>query len=384
VPGSYARFAYRGLTTAEAGNHLNPLTPRDRRNTVEWRSRWPYPAAYLAITWSAIDTATFQRLEVDLEINGTRPWTLDPEGDPSAFDLPSTLCHEFGHWLRLGHTQHVASVMTAFIAPGDRRRQISVSDAFGASWIHPSYGRVAVADSVASGDSVTLVLAAFDREGRGRADLSPDHIRLRAVPLPGDIAGVVVLPTGGRTIALQNTQPGPLDPAMLVAPGAVTVEPDQATDADGATTATFGVLPIGTYRIEITVDGKLVRPTPVVHVVPSTLTLPGGAGAAAAAPVFALSAARPSLLRPGEHGVIRFSLPAAGDARLEAFDVRGRRVQVLLAGRLSAGAHEASFTPTDAGGRALAAGVYFVRLAMTDAATGRALAPLTTRAVVLP
>jgi len=385
VPGSYARFAYRGLTTAEAGNHESPLTPRDHQNTVQWRSRWPYPAAYLAITWSAIDTATFQRLEVDLEINGTRPWTLDPEGNPGAFDLPSTLCHEFGHWLRLGHTQHVASVMTAFIAPGDRRRQISVGDAFGASWIHPSYGTVAVPGYVDTATAVTVALTAFDRQGRGRAELSPDHIRLRAVLLPGALAGVADTgATGGATIALQNPRPGPLDPAMLVAPGAATIEPDHATDADGAATASFGVLPLGTYRIEMTVDGQLVRPAPVVHVVPSTLTLPGGAAPASAAPVFALSAARPSLLRPGEQGVIRFSLPAAGDARLEAFDVRGRRVQVLLAERLVAGAHEVSFTPTGTGGRALAAGVYFVRLAMTDAATGRALAPLTTRAVVLP
>src|SRR5689334_13822989 len=125
-----------------------------------------------------------------MEINGTRPWTLDPENNPGAFDLPSTLCHEFGHWLRLGHTQRVASVMTAFIGPGDRRRQISVADGFGASWIHPSYGVVTAPDSVARGAPVPLALGAFDREGRGRAGVPASRVLVRAVALPLPIAPV--------------------------------------------------------------------------------------------------------------------------------------------------------------------------------------------------
>jgi hypothetical protein len=65
------------------------------------------PARDPRLTWSAVDTVTFEREEVELEINGTRPWTLDPEDEPDKFDLVSTLTHEFGHWLRLGHTQRV-------------------------------------------------------------------------------------------------------------------------------------------------------------------------------------------------------------------------------------------------------------------------------------
>lgn len=385
VPGSYARFDYRGLTTAVGGNHNVPLTPRDHRNTVTWRNVWHYQPAFLAITWSAIDTTTLERLEVDMEVNGTRPWTLDPEDNPNSFDLPSTLCHEFGHWLRLGHTQRVASVMTAFIAPGDRRRQISVGDAFGASWIHPSYGVVAAPDSVASGAPVPLTLASFDREGAGRAGVPASRILVRAVALPLALAPV----RAGAAPVLQSARPGPLDP-QAVATQAITITPDQATDADGHTTATFASLPDGDWRIEMTVDNVFVRPSPVVHV--------GGAGPAAgrgaslgaggaAGMAYALAPVRPSFLRAGDVATIHFTLPAAADARLEAFDVRGRRVSVLLAARLAAGEHEAAFSARGGAGAAgarLAAGVYFVRLTATDAETGRALAPLVTRAVVLP
>ena len=101
---------------------------------------------------------------------------------------------------------------------------------------------------------------------------------------------------------------------------------------------------------------------------------------------YALAPVRPSFLRAGDVATIHFSLPAAADARLEAFDVRGRRVSVLLAARLAAGEHEAAFSARGGAGAAgarLAAGVYFVRLTATDAGRARSRAAVT-RAVVLP
>ena len=55
---------------------------------------------------------------------------------------------------------------------------------------------------------------------------------------------------------------------------------------------------------------------------------------------------------------VAFALPAAGDARLEVFDVLGRRVATLADGPLAAGAHRATFDPAG-----LPSGVYVVRLA---------------------
>ena len=59
---------------------------------------------------------------------------------------------------------------------------------------------------------------------------------------------------------------------------------------------------------------------------------------------------------------LSFDLPAAGRVRLEIFDARGRRVRVLVDEVLPAGRHAAVWDGTDAGGRALASGVYLCRM----------------------
>jgi len=60
--------------------------------------------------------------------------------------------------------------------------------------------------------------------------------------------------------------------------------------------------------------------------------------------------------------IVRFAVPAAGPARLAAYDASGRRVAVILDERLDAGEHEARWEARDATGVRLASGVYFVRL----------------------
>ena len=52
-----------------------------------------------------------------------------------------------------------------------------------------------------------------------------------------------------------------------------------------------------------------------------------------------------------------FTLPSAGRARLEAFDVQGRSVAVLADGVYEAGVHEAEWNDARLG-----AGVYFLKL----------------------
>jgi hypothetical protein len=62
---------------------------------------------------------------------------------------------------------------------------------------------------------------------------------------------------------------------------------------------------------------------------------------------------------------IRFVLPAAGTARVVIDDASGRLVRVLAFEGLSAGENETSWAGTDARGRRLPTGVYFVRLVTT-------------------
>jgi hypothetical protein len=74
-----------------------------------------------------------------------------------------------------------------------------------------------------------------------------------------------------------------------------------------------------------------------------------------------LSLARP-VPNPAEGvALLRFSLPAAGSARLDIVDVTGRRVWTRRES-LGPGAHEWRWDGRDAGGRAVRAGVYEVRL----------------------
>lgn len=78
--------------------------------------------------------------------------------------------------------------------------------------------------------------------------------------------------------------------------------------------------------------------------------------------VLSLSFAGPLMnpLRPGGQFAFRLAMP--GDARVELFDLNGRRVRVLGDRMLSAGAHRIAWDGTDSSGRPSPAGVYFARL----------------------
>jgi flagellar hook assembly protein FlgD len=64
----------------------------------------------------------------------------------------------------------------------------------------------------------------------------------------------------------------------------------------------------------------------------------------------------------GLTGVVSFSLPLPTDARVEIFDIAGRRVARLLDGPRSAGTHTVEWDLTDDSGRAVASGVYLWRI----------------------
>jgi flagellar hook assembly protein FlgD len=70
------------------------------------------------------------------------------------------------------------------------------------------------------------------------------------------------------------------------------------------------------------------------------------------------------------------TLPAAGAARVELFDVSGRRVQTLHSGPLPAGESVLAWDGRLAGGAAAPAGVYFAALT-ADAGRRVARVPVT-------
>jgi len=92
------------------------------------------------------------------------------------------------------------------------------------------------------------------------------------------------------------------------------------------------------------------------------------APAAAVAGVARVSAApNPA---PGA-AIIRYSVPAAGPVELRIYGPAGRPVATLLDRRVEAGAGEALWDGTDAAGRRVAAGVYFIRLRGDNFAASR-------------
>jgi hypothetical protein len=91
----------------------------------------------------------------------------------------------------------------------------------------------------------------------------------------------------------------------------------------------------------------------------------------AAAAVGAIAAAAPTVPlslgiapNPGGRGdyTVSFGLPAAGPAKLEMYDVTGRRVVTLIDEDRPAGAARLRWNGRSSSGRRLAAGVYFARL----------------------
>ncbi|MBM3287105.1 MAG: T9SS type A sorting domain-containing protein [Candidatus Eisenbacteria bacterium] len=85
---------------------------------------------------------------------------------------------------------------------------------------------------------------------------------------------------------------------------------------------------------------------------------------------FALHAAAPNPTRGSTS--IRYSLPRKGDVRLQVFDLAGRRVRVLHDGPAGGGTKVLVWDGTNEQGRAVASGVYFLRLTWRDrSASGR-------------
>jgi hypothetical protein len=95
--------------------------------------------------------------------------------------------------------------------------------------------------------------------------------------------------------------------------------------------------------------------------------------AAGSSTALQLRPAAPNPFRAGTE--LRFATPTAGPVTLEIFDVHGRRVAVPLAGEpLDAGAHAVRWDGRNRSGRAVAAGVYFLRLqAGSEARSGKIL-----------
>jgi len=91
----------------------------------------------------------------------------------------------------------------------------------------------------------------------------------------------------------------------------------------------------------------------------------------------ALASGRPNPF--GDECRLSFVLPRAGQARLEIFDVAGRRVATLVDGTLEAGRHEVTWQRVDRNGDRVTGGIYFARLESSGEARTTKLVALSER-----
>ena len=76
--------------------------------------------------------------------------------------------------------------------------------------------------------------------------------------------------------------------------------------------------------------------------------------------VYSLNLAYPNPFNPMTK--IGFDLPKEGRTKISIYDIRGRRVRVLLDEHMTAGSHDVTWFGKDDGGRQMASGVYFYRI----------------------
>lgn len=91
-------------------------------------------------------------------------------------------------------------------------------------------------------------------------------------------------------------------------------------------------------------------------------------------PAFALHASQPNPF--GRETTIRFELPEEADVTLRIFDLAGREVRTLVAGRQAAGAHSVIWDGRDDSGRPAGAGLHLCRILYGDQRASRKLVRL--------
>jgi hypothetical protein len=164
---------------------------------------------------------------------------------------------------------------------------------------------------------------------------------------------------------------GPVTWSLPGAPPFVTLADSVLTVAASSSQATRSL-----FFQAVATDGAARRDTAWFHVVDMSKPLEAvadvGLRAAADGPGLALGSANPS------RGTVtlRLSLPRGGTARLELFDVTGRRVRRLLDRDVAAGELALTWDGRDDAGRLVSPGLYLARLSQGGTSRGLRLVRL--------
>lgn len=207
----------------------------------------------------------------------------------------------------------------------------------------------------------------WDAEGFGFVLYSPNPVRALAVSDATVEAGQEVDLTftceggDGRFADLATTiQVGTanveVDPADLGLPARVAIADPQATLR--WTVQAGSIAP--PFHVTVSVASQPLRAGVTLEVTPGQTT---DAGAIARGGLrLAVRGANAFPAATGDGAVLELVLPAAGAARVDVFDIRGRLVRPLLDDTMPAGSSTVRWDGRDAAGRPVPGGLYFARL----------------------
>lgn len=192
-------------------------------------------------------------------------------------------------------------------------------------------------------------------------------------------AGIIVLPSIGgaqtQTVALQWTAPGddgmvgtasqydlrwsltPITAANFAAATRVTNTPAPTTSGTRQTFTVTGLLPNTSYYFALKTADERSNWSSISNVIQRT-TGSGTVGVDDGPLVLNFSSPYPNPARSAVR--MSITMPVAGDAVVQAFDVTGRLVQTIARGPLPAGRTELRWQLDDPTGRSVPAGAYLV------------------------
>lgn len=129
VPNSYFRFTYGGTTSAYASDVCSAVFA-DGINSVRFSSGLAAGTLGVAcsIRGGAPVDGTWRVGEFDLLLDAGTNWSTSDVTPWNAYDLKSTVLHELGHALGLGHSNVPGSTMLPYLGRGSQQRTVTLDD----------------------------------------------------------------------------------------------------------------------------------------------------------------------------------------------------------------------------------------------------------------
>ncbi len=129
---------YSGTFTAPAGKAA--LNDADNYNSLIFLSgsNWTEASTTLGLTFTSYITSTGEIVDADTEYNNLNVYWDDTGSNSAAYDYPSVILHEAGHFLGLNHTASSLAVMYYAVSPAELKRTLQQPDLSDVTTVYPT------------------------------------------------------------------------------------------------------------------------------------------------------------------------------------------------------------------------------------------------------